>query len=430
MASLREIKDRIGSVKSTLKITSAMKLVASSKLRKAQKAIETLRPYESALCDILASLAGSDPASGLTPPETVSLRSTPPQAVPPLTVPRVACVSGGVCPDTASASAGSSPLAPSHFVGPSPYPGAGMPVGDDSRVDCSSATGNAAEGSCPGVTSASLHPSQADAWAPPVCETTGGHGPAVDTPFGGSPARGSAAEGQWGPLAGSNLPPERGTEGVEKSAVSSAVALVVLSSNSSLCGGFNGNVVKKALELVKECGGDVDVFAVGRRGADALRKAGYPSDDWSELVGRPSYKSSSRLAGILSDAFFDGKYSRVLLVYNHFVTTAHQEVVVEQYLPLVSGSIAAAVAEDDDYYIIEPGKEDVLEELVPKVLTLKFHAAVLDSAAAEHAARTVAMQTATDNAQELLDELTLEYNKGRQQKITSEILDLLGGRTE
>ena len=274
-------------MKSTLKITSAMKLVASSKLRKAQKAIETLRPYESALCDILASLAGS------------------------------------------------------------------------------------------------------------------------------------------------NLPPERGTEGVEKSAASSsAVALVVLSSNSSLCGGFNGNVVKKALELVKECGGDVDVFAVGRRGADALRKAGYPSDDWSELVGRPSYKSSSRLAGILSDAFFDGKYSRVLLVYNHFVTTAHQEVVVEQYLSLVSGSIAAAVAEDDDYYIIEPGKEDVLEELVPKVLTLKFHAAVLDSAAAEHAARTVAMQTATDNAQELLDELTLEYNKGRQQKITSEILDLLGGRTE
>ena len=354
MASLREIKDRIGSVKSTLKITSAMKLVASSKLRKAQKAIETLRPYESALCDILTSLAGSD-----------------------------------------SASAGSSPLAPSHFVGPSPYPGAGMPVGDDSRVGCGTAAETSVEGSACGgtVTARGL---------------VNGRGPSAS--LGGMERSGSHAEAA--PFDGGKA------------------AVVVLSSNSSLCGGFNGNVVKKALELVKECGGDVDVFAVGRRGADALRKAGYPSDDWSELVGRPSYKSSSRLAGILSDAFFDGKYSRVLLVYNHFVTTAHQEVVVEQYLPLVSGSIAAAVAEDDDYYIIEPGKEDVLEELVPKVLTLKFHAAVLDSAAAEHAARTVAMQTATDNAQELLDELTLEYNKGRQQKITSEILDLLGGRTE
>ena len=98
MSSLREIKDRIGSVKSTLKITSAMKLVASSKLRKAQKAIETLRPYEETLCGILSSLT-SGSASGQTPPTTVSLRSTPPQAVPPLTVPREAWVAGAVCPD-------------------------------------------------------------------------------------------------------------------------------------------------------------------------------------------------------------------------------------------------------------------------------------------------------------------------------------------
>jgi len=281
MSSLREIKDRIGSVKSTLKITSAMKLVASSKLRKAQKAIETLRPYEETLCGILSSLT-SGSASGSAAAETF--------------------------------------------------------------------------------------------------------------PF----------------------------DGGKK-------AVVVISSNSSLCGGFNGNVVKKALEVLKGCG-DVELFAIGRRGADALRKAGYPSDDWSELVAKPSYALSEKLAKKIAGRFSDGEYSQVILVYNHFVTTAHQEVVIEQYLPFAAP--VAAVPEDPDLYIIEPGREEVLEELLPKVVALKFHAAILDSAAAEHAARTVAMQTATDNAQDLLDELTLEYNKGRQQKITSEILDLLGGKTE
>lgn len=292
MASLREIKDRIASVKSTLKITSAMKLVASSKLRRAQKAIETLRPYEEALCDILAGLsAGGSDASSLN---------------------------------------------------------AGMPNPDDSGAETST----------------------------------------------------------------SAIP---------------AAAIVVISSNSSLCGGFNGNVVKRAMEVLAgyEC---AEVFALGRKCADALRKAGYPSDDWSEIVASPSYKLSSDLARTIADGFFAGKYSKVLLVYNHFVSTAHQEVVVEQYLPFVPQ--ASSICEDPDLYLVEPGRKEVLGELVPKVLTLKFHAAVLDSAAAEHAARTVAMQTATDNAQDLLDDLTLEYNKGRQQKITSEILDLLGGKTE
>ena len=375
MSSLREIKDRIGSVKSTLKITSAMKLVASSKLRKAQKAIETLRPYEETLCGILASLT----------------------------------------------------------------------------------SGEAGGRSCLGVTSAALHPCfagstlmgghphndpQAGAWAPPVYETTGGHGPAVDTPATGSAAdEADRLEWQTPPATHATLGNVRGGTacgGVERSetvvggvcptaAIGVKKAVVVISSNSSLCGGFNGNVVKKALEVLKGCG-DVELFAIGRRGADALRKAGYPSDDWSELVAKPSYALSEKLAKKIAGRFSDGEYSQVILVYNHFVTTAHQEVVIEQYLPFAAPVVAAP--EDSDLYIIEPGREEVLEELVPKVTALKFHAAILDSAAAEHAARTVAMQTATDNAQDLLDELTLEYNKGRQQKITSEILDLLGGKTE
>ena len=380
MSSLREIKDRIGSVKSTLKITSAMKLVASSKLRKAQKAIETLRPYEETLCGILSSLT-SGSASGQTPPTTVSLRSTPPQAVPPLTVPRVAWVAGAVCPDCPDCpdANGSSDTTSETAGEGSVYGGA--------VTACGLVNGRGSSDSLGDVMGVAPHQRRA-------CEA-------------GMERSGSHAE---------TFPFDGGKK-----------AVVVISSNSSLCGGFNGNVVKKALEVVKACG-DVEVFAIGRRGADALRKAGYPSDDWSELVAKPSYALSDKLARKIAGRFSDGEYSQVILVYNHFVTTAHQEVAVEQYLPFAAP--VAAVPEDPDLYIVEPGRKEVLEELLPKVVALKFHAAILDSAAAEHAARTVAMQTATDNAQDLLDELTLEYNKGRQQKITSEILDLLGGKTE
>lgn len=283
MSSLREIKDRISSVKSTLKITSAMKLVASSKLRKAQKAIENLRPYERALQEILGSV-------------------------------------------------GSAPLS--------------LPADDGGDV------------------------------------------------------------------------------------VSPRTAMVLISSNSSLCGGFNANVIRKALEVASGCGG-LDVYAIGRKGADAMRKAGVNlAGEYPELIAHPSYREASGLAASLSESYRSGFCGRVLLVYNHFVTTSRQEVVVEQYLPLPDAGNSSWNDDSSrarDYYIVEPDPAAVVAELMPQVLSLKFYAAVLDSAAAEHAARTVAMQTATDNAQDLLGDLTLEYNKGRQQKITSEILDLLGG---
>ena len=286
MSSLREIKDRIGSVRSTLKITSAMKLVASAKLRKAQRAIESMRPYEQALNDILLSLSGGGTGRGL-------------------------------------------PSAPQ---------------------------------------------------------------------------------------------------------VSPAAAVVVVSSNSSLCGGFNANIIRKAIETIREqeaAGNAVKVFAIGRRAADALKKAGYPSEaDWSELVGRPSFDKSTALSGAIRERFEAGEFARVLLVYNHFVSAAAQSQRVEQYLPFVSSAQEPAETASEEEYIVEPSAAEVLETLIPQVMSLKFHAAVLDSCAAEHAARTVAMQTATDNAEDLLSELTLEYNKGRQQKITSEILDLLGGAAQ
>ncbi len=284
MASLKETKGRIASVKSTLKITSAMKMVASAKLHKAQNAIENMRPYERKLREMLSLLLHS----------------------------------------------------------------ASVPV------------------------------------------ASAGHS------SGGT------------------------------------VAIVAVASNSSLCGGFNGNVVREVkarVAALKAEGYDVEVLSIGKRVADPLKKAGFPSaEDWNELVAHPSYSMADDLAKMLQKAYDDGKYARIELVYNHFVSVGTQKVVCDTYLPMApltaDGDTTREWPED---LIIEPTPEEMLADLLPRVRSLRIYTVILDSVAAEHAARTVAMQTATDNGENILQELTLEYNKGRQQKITSEILDIVGG---
>ena len=327
MSSLREIKDRIGSVRSTLKITNAMKLVSSAKLRKAQQAIEALRPYEATLSAILAEVtAGSSGFAGVA---GVPQQKTPKTSDPP------------------------------EF-------------------------------------------------------------------FEGGPSK-----------SGENV------------RAAGRIAVVAVASNSSLCGSFNGNVLRKTLEVLRDgtpLGGSAslaDVFPIGRRIADPLRKAGFPAArDLNDLAAHPSYEAASELAQSLTDAYAAGVYSKVILIYNHFVTSSRQEVVCETYLPwndsptkraenVGDPSSEEGVAyENGDFcgrYIVEPSPSSVAETLLPQVMRLKIYAMLLDSAAAEHAARMIAMQTATDNAQDILDELTLEYNKGRQQQITAEILDIVGG---
>jgi F-type H+-transporting ATPase subunit gamma len=216
------------------------------------------------------------------------------------------------------------------------------------------------------------------------------------------------------------------------------VAIVAVASNSSLCGAFNINVIHKVQEVVEECrraGESVEVISVGRKMAEAMRKAGFAPEDNADLVGRNSFEKSSAFAQTLIDGFNSGRYSRVLLIYNHFVSTASQKVCVETYLPFHPSdrharpdraSVFLSESEESDY-ILEPGREEILATLLPQVMRLRVHTVLLDSIAAEHAARTLAMQAASDNAEDLLGELTLEYNKGRQQKITAEILDLVGG---
>ena len=206
------------------------------------------------------------------------------------------------------------------------------------------------------------------------------------------------------------------------------VAVVAWSSNSSLCGGFNAAVIRKTSAVVKKWeqdGAKVTVFSVGRKMADAMRKAGYPSpEDYTKLADTPSYEGAAALADTLIAAFDEGRFDRVELVYNHFHSTASQPTRHEVYLPFSVENIPEAAPED---FIVEPSREELIAQLVPTFQRLRIYTTLLDANAAEHAARTVAMQTATDNGNNLLQELTLEYNKSRQQKITSEILDLVGG---
>ncbi len=345
MASLKEIKDRIASVSGTLKITSAMKMVASAKLHRAQQAIGNMLPYEKRLHGMLVDLMGS------------------------------------VNMSTAASEEGSARLV-------------------------------------------SLSNQQYQ----------------------------SMTDGAY------SLMIKREVH---------RVAIVAFASNSSLCGAFNSNAIRETVAVINEYrssglrDADIVVYSVGRKMADAMRKLGFPSpSDFTKLSDTPSYEAASALAQELLDGFVSGRFDKVELVYNHYKSTSSQPTVRQTYLPLsladatadlhvgkdavdrqahqpasegthqpVAEPVATSVAEPVEApdMIIEPSPEALLQVLLPKVVRLRIFTTLLDSSAAEHAARTVAMQLATDNGNDLLQDLTLEYNKGRQQKITSEILDIVGG---
>lgn len=241
------------------------------------------------------------------------------------------------------------------------------------------------------------------------------------------------------------------------------VAIVAFASNSSLCGAFNSNVIREATAVINEYrasglgDADITVYSVGRKMAEAMKKLGFPSPaDFTKMSDSPSYDAASALAQELFDGFVSGRFDKVELVYNHYKSTSSQPTTRQTYLPLSLvdatadiqvGKITDSASESDtnrgaepvgapvvrqgspttEDLIVEPSKEELIATLLPKVVRLRVFTTLLDSTAAEQAARTVAMQLATDNGNDLLQELTLEYNKGRQQKITSEILDLVGG---
>lgn len=293
MPSLKEVKTRIASVNNTRKITSAMKMVASSKLHRAQQAIENMRPYESRLEKIMASFINS--------------------------------MEGEL----------SSPYAIKREV--------------------------------------------------------------------------------------------------------TRVALVVFTSNSSLCGGFNSNTIKALRKKVEEYRSNgvevVQILPFGKKGAEAVRKLGYTeAPDYSAQLDHPAYEPAAQVAAELMEMFAKGEIDRVELVYHRFKNTASQILTEETFLPVsLETSETETPEKASGYaldYIIEPSKEALMQQLIPKALHLKLYTVLLDSLASEHAARVVAMQVATDNADELLNELTLTYNKTRQQAITTELLDIIGGSVQ
>lgn len=295
MASLKEVKTRINSVKSTRKITSAMKMVASAKLHKAQGAIENMLPYERKLNKILTNFLSAD-----------------------------------------------------------------LPV---------------------------------------------------ESPY-------------------------------IKAREVKRVAIVAFSSNTSLCGAFNANVIKMLLQTVGEfrtLGQDnILIFPVGKKVDEAVKRLGFqPQETSPTLSYKPSYQEASELAHRLMEMYVSGEIDRVELIYHHFKSMGVQILLRETYLPI---DLTRVVDEEEKQkeeevqggeiandYIIEPSAEELIANLIPTVLSQKLFTAAVDSNASEHAARTLAMQVATDNANELIQDLTKQYNKSRQQAITNELLDIVGG---
>lgn len=217
------------------------------------------------------------------------------------------------------------------------------------------------------------------------------------------------------------------------------VAIVALSSNSSLCGAFNSNVAKmleRTLEEYQSLGREnIQIYPVGKKVEEAVKKLGFvPQGSYQEMADKPSYMQAYELAGTLMKEFLEGRVDKVELIYHHFKSTGSQILTRDEYLPINLDKVAEEATEStagkssfNNDYIVEPSAARLITELLPKVLSQKIYTVLLDSNTSEHAARMLAMQAATDNANELIQDLTKQYNKSRQQAITNELLDIIGG---
>lgn len=243
------------------------------------------------------------------------------------------------------------------------------------------------------------------------------------------------------------------------------VALVIFSSNSSLCGGFNANIIKLMQQTVEGLSGEIgceniDIYPIGRKVAEKAQKLGYNvMGNYADMIDHPNVHQCIEMVMDLARRFEDGEIDKVELIYHHFKSAGSQILTSKTFLPIdveselerdherdLTTNIVTKKAQDylkknrrkkeykedetkplNDNFIVEPDMNTVLSQLMPKMAHLMLYTALLDSVASEHAARMVAMQTATDNADELLRQLNLQYNKSRQQAITSELLDIVGG---
>jgi F-type H+-transporting ATPase subunit gamma len=214
------------------------------------------------------------------------------------------------------------------------------------------------------------------------------------------------------------------------------VLLVPITSNRGLCGAFNANIIKATTSYIHTNlpaqlkSGNVDLYCIGKKGADIFKSRRYSIVEINtDIFDDLTFDNSVVIAEELMQIFAEKKYDQIILIYNQFKNAAVQVLQVEQFLP-VSKSIAdesAAETEPKANYIFEPNKEEILEALVPKSIKVQLYKALADSLAAEHGARMTAMHQATENADSLLKDLNLSYNKARQAAITNEILEIVSG---
>lgn len=204
------------------------------------------------------------------------------------------------------------------------------------------------------------------------------------------------------------------------------VLIVSITSNRGLCGAFNSNIIKQTQHLISNvyAGKKVSVLAIGKKANDAFAKKGIVIGNQSAIYDDLTFNSVADIAEMLMGKFTRGEFDKIEIVYNKFKNAATQEVMTEQFLPIVP---IQGEADNNSDYIFEPSKLEIVEELIPKSLKTQLYKGIRDSFASEHGARMTAMHKATDNATELRDQLKLTYNKARQAAITNEILEIVGG---
>ena len=198
--------------------------------------------------------------------------------------------------------------------------------------------------------------------------------------------------------------------------------IIVITSNRGLCGGYNANIIRLAKEQVDE---STDVVMFGKKGGSAFRFAGVPVKELRvDLADSPEFSFASELADAIMEEYEAGMYKEVSLVYSRFISAGTQKPVVEKLLPLSAGESAGEYGVEP---IFSPNREQLLITLVPRIVRLTIYKMMLDALASEHLARQLAMNSASDNASDMVRSLTLSYNRARQAQITTELSEIVGG---
>ena len=218
---------------------------------------------------------------------------------------------------------------------------------------------------------------------------------------------------------------------LEQRAETRAAAVLVVTSDRGLAGPYNANVLRTAEELqarLREDGIEPKLYVTGRKGLAFYRFRQRPIEEsWTGFSDTPSYEDARKVVGVLVEAFIERQVDQIHAVFTDFVSAATQRAVARRFVPLVIEEVEEGPPEPIPQYLFEPSPERLLDALLPRYVEARVFTAMLESAASEHAARRKAMKAATDNAEELIEDLTREYNQARQAQITQEIMEIVGG---